>query len=424
MDVKTVARSNVGRVRKNNEDSFLADEALGLYIVCDGMGGHAAGEVASRLACEVIQREVGAGQKVRDKFLQTGKPSDAKAVRKMVEAAIATACKEIYKRASRDPETAGMGTTCTVMVLAGHDKGVLGHVGDSRLFVCRGGKLHQLSEDHTYVNELLKRGAITKDQAKNHPQGNVLSRALGVQPSVTVDTMIFDIDPGDTYLLCSDGMYNYFQDALELGQVLAGVDLHKVLGELEKKALERGGHDNLTGVLLRMGGAPASAEQGVGAEHRIGVLKRIPIFANLSYTELVKVLGQTQLTQVPAGQNIVQEGDEGDELFVVLAGEVEVHKGGQLITTLRSGSHIGEMAMVDSAPRSATVKARTATNLLVMRREEFFGLIRSEPVVASKLLWSFVQVLSGRLRQTNEALQGARQDQAKNEFEVFVGEDS
>jgi PPM family protein phosphatase len=424
-DFSVVSRSNVGRVRKNNEDSFLVDEALGLFVVCDGMGGHAAGEVASKLACEVLQREIAEAVKLREKFIQTGKPADIKALKKAVEAAIATACKEIFKRASREPDTAGMGTTCTMMLLAGHNKGILGQVGDSRLFVSRGGHLHQLSEDHTYVNELLKRGAITKEQAKNHPQGNVLSRALGVQPSVNVDTMIFDMDPGDTYLLCSDGMYNYFPDSNELGPILAGTDLTAALADLEKKALDRGGHDNVTGVVVRVGGAVTAAEQNLAAEQRIAVLKRIPIFANLAYTELVKVLGLTQLARTPAGQVIVEEGEQGDEFFVVLSGEVDIHKGGQLLTTLRAGAHIGEMAMVDSAPRSATVRAKTDVNLLVMRREEFFGLIRSEPVVASKLLWSFVQVLSGRLRETNEALQGARQELAQsNEFEVFVEEDN
>ncbi len=421
MDLTVVARSNVGRIRKNNEDNFLVDEPLGLFIVCDGMGGHAAGEVASGMTCEIVKREIAAAQKAREKYTQTGKPSDLKALRKVVEAALSTACKEIYKRASRESETAGMGTTCTMILLAGHDKGILGHVGDSRLFVARGGHLHQLSEDHTYVNELLKRGAITKEQAKNHPQGNVLSRALGVQPSVNVDTMIFDIDPGDTYLLCSDGMYNYFPEQHELGEVLGKPSLDSAIEELEQKALERGGHDNLTGVLFRVGGVPAA----LAAEQRIAVLKRIPIFQNLAYTELVKVLGLTQLQRAPAGQVIVKEGDLGDELFVLLAGEVDVHKGGQVLTTLQSGAHIGEMAMVDAAPRSATVVAKSEVNLLVMRRDEFFGLIRTEPVVASKLLWSFVQVLSGRLRQTNEALQGARKELAESSsgFEIFVEEE-
>jgi serine/threonine protein phosphatase PrpC/CRP-like cAMP-binding protein len=423
METTAAARTDVGRVRTNNEDYFYSDVDLGLFIVCDGMGGHSAGEVASKTACEVIKREIEGASKARERYLASGKPSDAKGVRKTVEAAIHTACKEVYKKASKNPELAGMGTTCTVVLLAGHDKGVLGHVGDSRLFVHRGDKVHQLSEDHTYVNELVKRGALTKEQAKHHPQANVLSRALGVQPSIAVDTMLFDIDPGDTYLLCSDGLYNYFPDSNELAEGMSTPDLDAGLQDMIAKALERGGHDNCTGVAFRMGGVAALGP--TAAEQRIAILKRIPFFAHLNYNELVKVVGLTQLSRVAAGESFIVEGDPGDELYVVLAGEVEVIKGDEVIVALKAGAHIGEMALIDNAPRSATIRASTDVNLLVMRREEFFSIIRSEPVIATKLLWSFVQVLSGRLRETNEALQGARKELGSDtpELEVFADSD-
>jgi serine/threonine protein phosphatase PrpC len=179
MDYTVASRSDVGRVRTNNQDNFLVDKELGLYVVPDGMGGHNAGEVASRTACEVLQRELAGLTKQREKYTQSGKSSDIKALAKGVEAAMVAACKAIYKTSSKNPDQAGMGCTCTLMFLAGNNKGILGHVGDSRLYVVRSGAVHQLSEDHTFVNELLKRGAITKAQAKNHPQGNVLSRAMG-----------------------------------------------------------------------------------------------------------------------------------------------------------------------------------------------------------------------------------------------------
>jgi serine/threonine protein phosphatase PrpC/CRP-like cAMP-binding protein len=425
MDLRVTARTDIGRVRSNNEDNFFADRDLGLFIVCDGMGGHSAGEVASKTACEVIQREIIAATKVRERFMASGKSADVKSVAKMVEAAIHTACKEVYKKASRNPELAGMGTTCTVVFVAGHHKGVLGHVGDSRLYVVRQNMVHQLSDDHTYVNELVKRGALSKEQARNHPQGNVLSRALGVQPTVPVDTMIFDIDPGDTYLLCSDGLYNYYAEPSEITRTLSQQDIDTGLNRLIDSALERGGHDNLTGIVLRVGGTAPPADTAVAAEQRIAILKRIPIFAHLTYNELVKVVGLTQLVRCKAGEQFIREGEQGDELYVVLAGEVTVVKGGQPITTLKAGAHLGEMALIDNALRSATIVANTDCNLLAMRRDEFFSVIRTEPVIATKLLWSFVQVLSGRLRDTNEALQGARKEltATASDFEIFVDSD-
>ncbi|MEE8408088.1 MAG: Stp1/IreP family PP2C-type Ser/Thr phosphatase [Myxococcota bacterium] len=425
MDTIVASRTDVGRVRTNNEDYFYADKDLSLFVVCDGMGGHSAGEVASKISCEIIQKEIEHASKPREKFLASGKPSDAKVIRKALEAAIHTACKEVYKKASRNPELAGMGTTCTVVLLIGHNKGVLGHVGDSRLFVLRGGQVHQLSEDHTYVNELVKRGALTKEQAKHHPQANVLSRALGVQPTIAVDTMVFDIDPGDTYLICSDGLYNYFPESNELADGLEDTDLEHGINVLIDRALDRGGHDNTTAVAFRIGGTPPPVAGATAAEQRIAILKRIPFFAHLNYNELVKVVGLTQLRKVSEGADFITEGDTGDELYVVLAGEVDVVKGNEVIVSLKAGAHIGEMALIDNAPRSATVRAKSETNLLVMRREEFFSIIRSEPVIATKLLWSFVQVLSGRLRETNEALKGARNElHSGEELDVFLDEDS
>ncbi len=423
MSFQVATQTDVGRVRQNNEDSFFCDEQLGLFIVADGMGGHNAGEVASRIACETIKREIVAHAKVIDKFKASGKNSDAKAVRKLVDKAVNLASKEIYKHAAKNPEQMGMGTTLTMMLLAGHGKGVLGHCGDSRLYVFRGGVIHQLSEDHTFVNELLKRGAITKAQAKNHPQGNVLSRALGPQPSIAVDTMIFDVDPGDTYLLCSDGLYNYYPDSAELGSGLGEADIAQGLNSIIQAALERGGHDNTTGIVVRFEGGDAKT-MATAAESRISLLKRIPIFAHLGYNELVKVVGLTTLRKSAAGEDIVSEGHLGDELFVVLAGEAEVVQGTEILAVLQAGVHFGEMAMIDNAPRSATVRAKVDCNLLVMRRAEFFSLIRSEPVIATKMLWSFVNVLSGRLRETNEALRSTREEVSvgTEEFEVFMDE--
>ena len=423
MAITAASHTDVGRVRTNNEDNFLSDPETGLFIVCDGMGGHNAGEVASKICCDVVAREISQAQKLREAYALSGKTSDLKALRKLLETAIGAACKEIHRQASRSNEHAGMGTTCTVVLMAGPDKGILGHVGDSRLYVLRNQVIHQLSEDHTYVNELVKRGALNKDQAKNHPQGNVLSRAMGVQPSVSVDTMIFDIDPGDTIFLCSDGIYNYYPDSQEIAAYLHSPDLSAGVRQLIDKALERGGHDNCTGIAFRSGGHLAPADAVLAAEQRIAILKRIPIFTHLTYNELVKVLGLTSLNKAASGTMIITEGDVGDEFYVVLSGEVDILKNKEVLTTLAAGVHLGEMAMIDNAPRSASVRARSDVNLLVMRRDDFFGLIRAEPVTASKLLWSFVKVLSGRLRESNEALQGARQNQRNQDFEIFVDED-
>lgn len=419
------ARTDVGCVRTNNEDAFFTDADAGIYIVCDGMGGHNAGEVASQLTCEIVARELRSDttRAALAKFKESGKTKDSKNLRKLMEAAVTTACREVFGAASKDATKAGMGTTCTVVLLADHGKGVLGHVGDSRLYVKRRSTVYQLSEDHTYVNELVKRGIINRSEAQDHPQGNVLSRALGVQPSVAVDTMIFDIDPGDTYMLCSDGVYNYFGDHQELLKPLSAGSLQEGIFEIIDTALNRGGHDNATIVALRFSDTAPTNAAAIAADERIAILKQIPIFSHLNYNELVKVLGLTQIDKFAQGAELISEGQSGEEMYVVLSGDTEILKGGDVLTTLPAGVHLGEMAMVDSAPRSATARAKNDLNVLTMKRSEFFSIVRSEPVIATKLLWSLVQVLSGRLRETNDALQGAREELADQDdtgaFEIL-----
>jgi len=401
MELSVAALTDVGRVRTNNEDSYFADRDLGLFVVCDGMGGHNAGEVASQATCDVLLREIEGASRVRERFLATGSPEDAEALRRLLDGAMNPASREIFKRAAKEPELAGMGTTCTAMLVIGHHKALAAQVGDSRLYVHRAGRIRQLTDDHTYVNELVRRGSLTRDQARGHPQGNVLSRAMGVQPWVAADTMLFDLDPDDTYLLCSDGLHNYFPDAQQLLPGLVSPDLALGAHALVREALDRGGHDNATAILVRVGGDAIGAS--ATAERRILALKRAPLFRQLGYNEVVRVVGQTTVAHAAPGQVVAREGDAGTELYVVLAGELEVEKGGRAAGTLGPGAHFGELALTDPSSRSTTVRARSAVTLLVLRRPELIALVRSDPVIASKILWSFVVALSGRVPDAADA---------------------
>ena len=417
MTFEASAHTDVGCVRTNNEDNFVADPVAGVFVMCDGMGGHKAGEVASRMTCDIVSNELCAAGALADDFVSGGGNKARDVVVDTMQRAIAVAGKRVFDAATSDPEKAGMGTTCTALWMLGNGKAILGQVGDSRLYVYRGDELHQLSEDHTYVNELLKRGTITREEAVDHPQSNVLSRAVGVQANVPVDAMAFDVDPGDTFFLCSDGLYNYFADRAEIGAELAGNDLDLGLQKLVATAKDRGGHDNITVIGVRIPSSEVDEEtqvDHVAAQKRIEVLKSIPLFSHLNYSELVKVLEQTRVDKIATGDFLMREGDEGDDMFIVLSGAVNVIGGDEVLASLSANSHLGEMCMVENAARSATVEVTAAGNVLCLRREQFFGLIRTEPVIGTKLLWSMVQGLSGRLRETNEALVGARRELTLN----------
>ncbi len=403
--------TDVGRKRQHNEDAMLFDSALGLYVVADGMGGHAAGEVASNRATEVVKQHVQANKNVLKDLAKDASQATRAAAASLVEIAIQRACADIYKTASTDATKRGMGTTFVCMVIAGN-RGVIGHVGDSRVYLVRAGQCHRLTEDHTLIAAQLKAGTITRDQAATSNYRNVITRAVGIQESVQVDTLIVDLLPGDTFVLCSDGLHGYLADD-EVAPLVAAVSSAELPQRFIDLANERGGKDNITAVVVKVAGeAGAASEETVEAQSRMEALKKIPLFRHLTYKEQTAVLSIATTRTFPGGREIVTEGQPGEELYVVIRGRVAIEKNGVEIAELRAGGHFGEMGLIDNAPRSATVRATEPTRVMVVARQDLMTLMKRESILAVKMLWSFVQVLSDRLRATNSELSEARQELA------------
>ncbi|HYU15472.1 MAG TPA: Stp1/IreP family PP2C-type Ser/Thr phosphatase [Candidatus Acidoferrum sp.] len=415
MELSFAAATDVGRQRNHNEDNFLIDKKLQLFIVADGMGGHAAGEVASSITVHQVRDAVYANRDLVDRF-RAGDP-DVQAVEllQVLEHAIQDACGTVYNRAQTEQEKRGMGTTASVLMIAGAPgrlRGFIAHVGDSRIYLTRQSQCHQLTEDHSLMNELVRRGKIRREEFETSPYKqfkNAVTRAVGVYASVEVDTFDFDILPGDSFLVCSDGLYAYL-DEEDLPDLLSEGDVEQVPRDLIERANRGGGHDNITAVIVRVGeDAPEEAgERAVQVSLKIEVLKGLQLFRYLSYKELVRVMNITEGRDYSEGEDVIREGEPGDAMYVVLSGTVRLHKDGTTVTTLGKGQHFGEMALVDRTQRSLTATAIEPSRLLYIRRKDFYALIKKEPGLSVKLLWSFVQVLAERLRKTTAELSGAR----------------
>ena len=201
-------------------------------------------------------------------------------------------------------------------------------------------------------------------------------------------------------MLCSDGLHGYLEDD-ELPQLLAQerAQLPDLLVDL---ALQRGGKDNVTAICLSVDAD--EGEEHTDVEGKTEILRRIPLFQHMTYKELLAILGIARGRQFEKGQAIIKEGETGDELYVLFRGRVDVLKTGLRIAQLKAGGHFGEMGLVDQAPRSATVIAAEDTSSISIDRDSLLRLMRRDSLLAVKLLWSFVQVMSERLRNTNEAL--------------------
>ena len=247
--------TDVGRRRDHNEDALLVDDELLLYGVADGMGGHAGGGTASRLAVETVQRTVRAERASSPGAFDPVSP-DASALPGVLRGAVEQACAVIHAAAQADPELAGMGTTVTVVLLDGRSAFVA-HVGDSRCYLLRDGRIHQVSEDHSLVNEQVKAGAITADEAKHSRFKNIITRSVGFEREVLVDLMAFGVDAGDALVVCCDGLTNLVDDH-EILRIVSEATIDDAPARLVSLANDRGGDDNITVVVIRID-ASASA---------------------------------------------------------------------------------------------------------------------------------------------------------------------
>jgi len=422
-NIKFWAATDVGKVRDHNEDNFLIDKNLNLFIVADGMGGHAAGEVASAMAVKEVRDVVHQNKDLLERF-EGGDPAVArKDVLNLLEHAIQSTCHSINLAATLDKQKKGMGTTLSVLLVMGN-RGFIAHVGDSRIYLLRQSQVVQLTEDHSLINELIKRGKLTREQAETSPYKNAVTRAVGVYESVEVDTLDFDVLPGDQFLIASDGLTGYLKDN-EIPPLLTHEEVKEVPGLFINLANERGGKDNITNIVVRLEDVGEAGDLKAEVNLKIETLQKMPVFKYLSFHELMHVMNITTIRVFPVGEPMLVEGKVGDELFILLSGGARIEKGGTAIAVLGPGAHVGEMALIDSAPRSASVTAIAETKALAIRRPDFFKMIRNEPVLATKLLWNFLQVLTDRLRTTSEELSGARNPEtaACLTEELFAGDD-
>lgn len=250
MRVRYFGHTDVGLKRAHNEDAFLADPELGLFIVCDGVGGRARGEIASREAVDFIWDWFKREEKTLAELREQGQ--DSKTVGKlcqMMRSAIQNATYMVHSLGELNPDHRGMSTTASAFYITG-SVGIVGQVGDSRVYLARDNRVSQLTEDHTLVNYQLKHGLISPEEAKKSRIRNVITRAVGHKDYVEVDTLPIPLFARDRIMLCSDGLHGYLNDAA-LQKIMAK-DVQEAVLESIRFANEQGGSDNITTLLIEL----------------------------------------------------------------------------------------------------------------------------------------------------------------------------
>ena len=280
--------TDVGVVREHNEDSAHMEAGKGFFIVADGMGGHAAGEVASAMAVETVKKTLESSRPEIEAFKKS--PSDAgrRGLVQLLQNAVLAAHQAVYQRGQAEADKAGMGTTLDVVLVAGPEAFVA-HVGDSRTYLIRDGKSSQITTDHTVAEVLVIEGKLTIEEAQVSPLRTILVNAIGVSADVGVEMAHVTLKKDDRLLLCSDGLHDYFPMEEEIAQRLSADAPGKALEEMVELAKTRGGHDNITGVTV----------------HIIDVVEAVPDAVSGDSTAPVEALGPNPFADEPTETSVL-----------------------------------------------------------------------------------------------------------------------
>ncbi len=400
------ARTDVGRVREQNEDNFLVDRKLQLYVVCDGMGGHASGEVASATAVNVVREVLVKNRHILEAYQSGHASADTASVNDLLERAVLSASKRIWERGQLNPEQRGMGTTCSLMLILGR-RGFIAHVGDSRVYRLRDDEVVVITEDHSLYNAMLKAGTIPdeNDPRMSHIR-NAVTRAVGVQDSVEVDAFDVELVPGDRYLICSDGLHGYWEgvDVNPL-DYMSEPDLAVAVENMIDYANGEGGKDNITAILIELP-ADHTFDDTLGSARNEDVLKRTALAKGLNSRERRTLATRLSEQVLQANEVLATADTPADGLWIVADGLLSTVSQSGSRRLLRPGDVIGETALLAGATHGIRICCSEdgPARLLFLSRQELRRLMTEDPGLQARVMTNIAVRQSGRLIAASQAL--------------------
>jgi serine/threonine protein phosphatase PrpC len=402
--------TDTGLKRSNNQDTILSLPKMGLYLVADGVGGRLGGDKASQLCAKVFEERAPALHHLASTYAK--EPVSGK--RDQVIEALDSVCQEASRAVYEMGQAEGYPGTSTTLVVTLIKKGhcFLAHAGDSRAYLFRNGSLQNLTEDHSMVNELIRQGKMTSDQARTSPYRHVITRALGSSPFIQVDVASLELLPNDRLLLCSDGLTDPVEPD-NIYTLMSTGNASESASGLLKAALDGGGPDNVSVIVIDPQPTPA-AEQALA---KARVLSQLFLFRGLQFSALQRISRFVQEVTFDKGDEIVSQGDDGQTLFAVVQGTLVVSRDDVDLVELVANDHFGEIALSDTLPRSATVTAITDGRMIVIDRISLDKLAKREPTLGTQILWNLLSSVSSRLRLTSARL--AESEDNENTMPIY-----
>jgi PPM family protein phosphatase len=409
MQLKAWAHSDVGNVRDNNEDNSLVDVDHGVFLVADGVGGRDRGEVASAMVVDGVAQAASELRAVLEEADAHDDPVHRERILNLVRDHLTRINADIFAHDRGRDDEHGMATTADLLLIGGA-AAYVGHVGDSRVYLLRDDRIFRITEDHTYAERLRRdeRSGVRRLADSNAKFEHMLTRSMGGKPHVEVDTLFLDVQDGDRFVLCTDGLTDYLsgQDVLELASQLDGEEL---VNRLVAEAKERGGHDNITVVVVDVEGTDESSQRptrrSIDTIRQVNFLEQIELFDGLTARELIKVLRTVYERTYMDGDVILRRGDGCDALFLIVEGSIALLVDGTEVARLEAGQHFGELALFsDEETRIATAVSVGDSLLLSIPADKFMQLVGEEVVIGNKLLMNLVKNAATQMRATNERL--------------------
>ncbi len=398
------ARTDVGRTRDHNEDNFLVDRRLKLYIVCDGLGGHHGGEIASATAVNVVREHVREHRELLEMFAEES--DERREVLDLLRDAVKLANERIHERGRLSQSARSMGTTLSLMLVVGQ-RGYIAHVGDTRVYRLRGGNFEQLTEDHSLYNEMQRGLQVSAEtiQAVGDRIRNQITRAVGVNPTVDVDVFSVPLGARDRFLLASDGLHGPVDDT-RIQAYLAEPTLEAIASELIEAANAAGGPDNITAVVLELEEVDdAPGEPGVPPLLRevFAAARSHPFFAPFSDGEVARILDGVERLILAPGELLFASGQALLGTYVVLSGAISAGDSrvptNPTHETLRRGAVLCEDALLHErpAPYNALGAPGTGAVVAIVPRAIFLSGVVQKPLLLLKVAQTIASLLGRRL---------------------------
>ena len=391
MRIEGKGLTDQGLKRSKNEDFIHIDNERKLYIVCDGVGGAGNGMVASKMAAESCASFIEQGTSAFDDFYKTG---NIHHLETLVKDAMQHACSEVFYAAHKNSKFHGMASTMTSVLFVNY-RAILGHVGDSRLYLVRNNQVYVVTEDHTLGREVRERQEMTEEDIKKNKLDHILNRSIGYFKSVEIDTLVFDILPGDELILCSDGLHNYLRTPVQLIPMLEHEESNACLSEMVQFAINGGGNDNISVILIQ-----TKLEESIYMGFDSGrtallndfsILNKIYLFNDLTFIRTNRILNVCETVEYAKGEVIISKDSTVEGVYIVYNGELEYIDNDKNIRKINKGDFFGQNSLMMDYKAPYTIKSTKDCNLLFVSAASYRKLCRNHPKFGVKLLENFIK---------------------------------